>query len=733
MKSTLISTIFALLLPIFSVVSANAQTASLPTTTVPPAANNANTTVRPYLGEFAYGSNLGYYGNGWNDEKLVGLTNQLGMRTIRPTLPESFLEQWGYNVRLSTFKLYSGTLGMREMTCFVEKPSLAHQDKTIYPGATKSSKLFANLYQPIWQADGTVNPNNYYAAYIYKLIVNYGEYIRFWEVVNEPDFGYKTPADWLVRAPQPAETPNTLAPFFHYVRMLRITSELVRKYCPEDYVTTGGIGYSEYLDALLRYTDNPDGGAVTAEYPNTGGAYFDVLSFHEYPAYKLHSWSNASGGFVYRRTSDYAAQQVISSKNQMEAVLKKYGYDGVRYPKKPVIMTECAINRRTLDSRTSSDEMQRNFAIKSLVLAQKNDIKQYYFYTVGEQASAPSAGVAITGSDAFSLMGLYENLKRDAPGQEKPTQMGLAVGSTSQQLLGYRYDAARTAGLNMPTTVDGGAFVKDGKYVYVLWAKTLIDQSEQASTNYSFPSTWNISQVVRSEWDYARSKTRIQQAGQGIALTGSPSFFTTTESTTLTSTNSAAVPLPVTLTAFTAQRIGSTTQLTWQTASELNNAHFEVEMSADGKGFHKVGANLTGRGTSTTSTNYTFTDPHLLTYASNLVYYRLRQVDTNGINTFSPVRTVHVEETGSTSSVSTYPNPFNEQAKVRFTSAQSGAVTLQIYDLQGRLVQNLFSGLAVEGVSQEVAIEGIHWPAGTYLLRLQTPTITTTQKLNVNH
>lgn len=641
MKTTLLSALFTAYALVFSLSSTNAQTTAPTPATTPAPANNANTSVRPYTADFAYGSNLGYYGNGWNDEKLVGLVNQLGMRTIRPTLPEAFLEQWGYQVRVSAFKLYSGTLGMREMTCFVEKPSAAHQDKTTYPGATQPSKLFANLYEPIWNPDGSVNPNNYYALYLFKVIQTYGEHIRFWEVVNEPDYGCKTTAEWLKRAPLPAETPNTSAPFFHYVRMLRITTELVRKYCPEDYVTTGGIGYPEYLDALLRYTDNPNGGTVTPEYPNKGGAYFDVLSFHEYPAYKLHYWDNAISGFRYRRTSDYAAQQMITSKKQMDAVLNKYGYNGTHYPKKPVIMTECAISRRTWGTRASSDEMQRNFAIKSLVLAQQNDIKQYYFYTVGEQTNAPAEGVTVSGSADFYLMGLYENLKRDAPGQEKATGMGLAIGSTSQQLLCYRYDAARTAAMKLPPSVDGGAFVKNGKYVYVLWAKALVDLSEVATASYSFPTSWNMSQVNRTEWNFARTKARTQQAGQGIALTSSPVFFTAIETT----------PTTATIT--------------------LNASQTSLDMAA-------------------------------------------------------------TNDAGQITGLSAFPNPFSAQATVRFASAQAGAATLSAYDLQGRLIQTLFNGWVAKGMAQDVTVDGASWSAGIYLLRLQTPTGTTTQKISLN-
>ena len=493
-------------------------------------AQTADQYVRPYAEAFQYGTNLGYYNSTWSDERLAEIAQDLGAHSIRPTLPEYFVEQYGYDVRASTFRAYVTALGMKEITCFVEGPSAAHRDPTTYPGGTGQSKLFAHLYEPIWNGDGSVNANNYYAHYLYRLLLIYGDQVRFWEVVNEPDFTPGSNADaWLTRAPQPGELTNLQAPIYHYIRMLRISYEVVKKYRPEAYVTTGGVGYAPFVDALLRYTDNPDGGTVTAQYPNTGGAYLDALSFHSYPAYALHYWDNQRGGFGYTRTSDYAASKVMEDRRAMADVLNRYGYDGTTHPAKHLLVSETNISRRTSDDRTGSDEMQRNFGIKTLVLAQKNDIKQLYYYSLGEGVDAPPAGQSVSGSDEIALMGLYENLNRAAPGAQKPTELGQAFATASKLLYGFRYDAARTADLALPDGVEGAAFGKDGGYSYVLWAKALVDNSEDASATYSFPVAWNLGEVRRCEWNYATTTAQTTQAAQNIALNGAPSFFSETD------------------------------------------------------------------------------------------------------------------------------------------------------------------------------------------------------------
>ncbi|GAB3581449.1 PA14 domain-containing protein [Hymenobacter daeguensis] len=489
------------------------------------AQQTADTYVRPYTESFQFGANMGYHGTNWNDESLAGLLHQAGGHSLRPSLPEWLVEYYGYNARLSTFNTYVNTLGMSEMSCFIGDPIPAHRDFTTYPGCTEPSKMFAHMYEPIWNPDGTVNQNNYYAYYLYQLLQVYGDKVRFWEVMNEPDFANGASATpWLTRAPTAAEQANTQAPFYYYIRMLRISYEVIKHYHPEAYVTVGA-GYTEYVDALMRYTDEPTAGAVTAQYPAKGGAYFDVVSYHAYPNYFLHYWDNSINGFRYTRTSDYAANKVIELKNDMQAVLTKYHYDGTLHPAKYITLNESNVARRTSEDRTGTDEMQRNFGIKALVLTQKNDVKQFYYFGLAEMIDAPAVTANVSWGDEISLMGLYENLANATPATANLVPAGKAFATTSLLLYDYKYDAARTAALNLPANLDGGAFSKNGDYVYVLWAKALVDNLEQATGTYSFPASLNMSNVNRYEWNYAQTGTKVSIPSAGLALTETPSFF----------------------------------------------------------------------------------------------------------------------------------------------------------------------------------------------------------------
>ena len=141
----------------------------------------------------------------------------------------------------------------------------------------------------------------------------------------------------------------------------------------------------------------------------------------------------------------------------------------------------------------------------------------------------------------------------------------------------------------------------------------------------------------------------------------------------------ASAPLPVQLVAFTATAQGNAAvQLAWATASETNSARFEVERSADGVSFGKIGQ-VAAAGTSLTAHTYGLLDSSLPAGAT-LLYYRLRQADLDGTATYSPVRSVAL---GGPAGLSLYPNPARTSVTLR--GAAPGAA-VRVLDMLGRPV-----------------------------------------------
>jgi hypothetical protein len=498
----------------------------------------ANDTVPAYDGRFRYGANMGAY-YPWRDEMLADIAagnpgigvEGVGVDALRPSLPQWFLEYWGYDIRIDAFKHYD-KLGIEDNVVFVGYPDEKMRDSTFYC-PSGPSELFTGMYLPIWDngENGTpVNDGNHYALYLYKMVQVYDPYVKFWEIWNEPDFDFvgnssKQPGEegnWWEHDPDPCHY-ALHAPIQHYVRLLRISYEVIKFLSPNDYVAIGGIGYPSFLDVVLRNTDNPNGGTIDSLYPLSGGAYFDVVSYHSYPHIdnSLRVWDNAIFGFKYFRHSDRCVDGLLERQAQMRSVLKKYGYDNDKHPEKHWIITESNIPRKQFDEYIGSAEAQRNYLIKILVACQMNDIWQMHVYQLSEIETTKTAG------SEFQLMGLYASLDSVPPYKQRPTEAGIAYKTTSLLLGGKRFDATLTAKMELPSNIRGGAFVdNEGLHTYVLWATTQTDRSEKASATYHFPSSMNMGMLHQREWNFAKvAVTTLVDAGM-VHLTGTPVFLT---------------------------------------------------------------------------------------------------------------------------------------------------------------------------------------------------------------
>lgn len=74
--------------------------------------------------------------------------------------------------------------------------------------------------------------------------------------------------------------------------------------------------------------------------------------------------------------------------------------------------------------------------------------------------------------------------------------------------------------------------------------------------------------------------------------------------------------------------------------------------------------------------------------------------------------------TGAATRLSSYPNPFNPAATLRFALEDAGAVRLAIYDVMGRQVALLTEGY-LEAGPHEVAFDARALPSGTYFAKLE--------------
>ena len=183
--------------------------------------------------------------------------------------------------------------------------------------------------------------------------------------------------------------------------------------------------------------------------------------------------------------------------------------------------------------------------------------------------------------------------------------------------------------------------------------------------------------------------------------------------------------LPVTLTSFDAKAAGSDARLTWGTASEVSNDYFGVERSFDGVSFSSIGR-VSGHGTTSTFSNYAYTDAGVAAKATGPVYYRLRQVDLDGTATYSPVRTVAFEK--GAAAINLYPNPAAPGEKdltLDLLTLPQGEYQVSVLNVVG---STMATYTVRGGEAQPLALPAALAP-GTYLVRLQGQGVNLTQRL----
>ena len=142
-------------------------------------------------------------------------------------------------------------------------------------------------------------------------------------------------------------------------------------------------------------------------------------------------------------------------------------------------------------------------------------------------------------------------------------------------------------------------------------------------------------------------------------------------------------PLPVEMFSFDAILFNQqTAQLNWATASEINNDHFDIERSEDGKIFLKVGE-VKGNGNTNTISNYEYFDNFGIT-TSSIIYYRLKQIDYNGDFKYSEIRKLKLS--GQDHEFKAWYNSSNDKTEAVVFYEKETHASLRMIDIQGKLI-----------------------------------------------
>ena len=183
--------------------------------------------------------------------------------------------------------------------------------------------------------------------------------------------------------------------------------------------------------------------------------------------------------------------------------------------------------------------------------------------------------------------------------------------------------------------------------------------------------------------------------------------------------------LPLDLLSFTGKSNESNNVLTWVTTNEKEFTGFDVERSADGRSYQRIGNVPARANNSTAQTTYTYTDA---TAAAGNWYYRLKMIDNNGSSKYSTV--VQINSSSARQAVySLQPNTIKgNDLNLVSTQADQQDVHVRIIDVVGREWHK--ATIRANAMSAgKVSIATPALPSGMYYLQVRSVKTGTVQLL----
>lgn len=242
-----------------------------------------------------------------------------------------------------------------------------------------------------------------------------------------------------------------------------------------------------------------------------------------------------------------------------------------------------------------------------------------------------------------------------------------------------------------------------------------ITEGTAGGTNASLTLQWNSGE----ELSFTRSNCYVTHYASpwdtysAAAASGSDPYTQTRTGLTSFSpyaVRNATLILPVELINFNATPKGKNVEINWTTASETNNDYFSVERSKDGIEFSNIDI-VPGAGNSNKILNYKSIDNSPL---SEYSYYRLKQVDFDGLFAYSKIVPVYFGETATFG----YSNFVvgNENIKFYVSNESIGPFKVQIIDMTGTVIYHNEYTETGENISVEIPTS--NFGAGIYCLVL---------------
>ncbi len=251
---------------------------------------------------------------------------------------------------------------------------------------------------------------------------------------------------------------------------------------------------------------------------------------------------------------------------------------------------------------------------------------------------------------------------------------------------------------------DNGDFFAKGTNTYVFGPAATTD----AGARNKFYRLGGVYDLETKTWTTARSATEV--------------ILPTNTTGTLAMIETGITTLPVKFASFKAEAVGKSVRLNWTTASEKDNAYFNVLHSANDSDFKQIGT-VEGSGTSNIVRQYSYTH-HQPTAGVN--YYQIKQVDRNGDFSFSEVALAKTNL--AVNALTAFYQ--NEKLNLNFVSSNGKTAKVIVYDMAGKKQISYIESVASGNNNLSLPVK---LNAGVYVVALQIDNSLSTVKIAIGN
>ena len=208
-----------------------------------------------------------------------------------------------------------------------------------------------------------------------------------------------------------------------------------------------------------------------------------------------------------------------------------------------------------------------------------------------------------------------------------------------------------------------------------------VNQNTDNNVTVGMPVILNASWPGNYLWNTAAATRSISVTPSAA---GTTQYSVTDPFTCLTDafTVTASAALPVSLLSYTLRLAEDKAIISWTVSSEVNNKYFTVERSSNGQDYIVIGK-VNGALNSDNEKNYSFIDEHPVT---GLNYYRLSQVDIEGISKYIGLKTISYSG-GKEFNAKTLSSG-NQRLVLQISSPVETVCRVHIYNISGNELKN---------------------------------------------